>query len=59
MGIGLNLLGYRGLFHTGLAIVTTLKNTNFFRKIGLRHNSPFKDAYHKAEPFTFYQEVGS
>jgi nitrogenase molybdenum-iron protein alpha chain len=59
MGLGINIIGYRGLYLFASALETTLRNTNFFRKLGARYVSPFTDAFESLGPYRFYDEAGS
>jgi hypothetical protein len=57
MGLGINIIGYRGLYLFASALATTLSNTNFFRKLGERYVSPFTDTFESLGPYRFYEEV--
>jgi nitrogenase molybdenum-iron protein alpha chain len=56
MGLGINIIGYRGLYLFASALETTLRNTNFFSKLGARYVSPFTDAFESLGPYRFYEE---
>jgi nitrogenase molybdenum-iron protein alpha chain len=56
MGLGINIIGYRGLYLFASALETTLRNTRFFRKLGERYVSPFTDAFESLGPYRFYEE---
>jgi nitrogenase molybdenum-iron protein alpha chain len=56
MGLGINIIGYRGLYLFASALATTLRNTNFFRKLGERYVSPFTETFESLGPHRFYEE---
>jgi nitrogenase molybdenum-iron protein alpha chain len=56
MGLGINLIGYRGLYLLGSALVSVLKNTNFFDKLAERYKSPFTEEFENLGPHKFYAE---
>lgn len=56
MGLGINIIGYRGLHLLADGIASVLRNTNFFRKLGERYLSPFTAEFERTEPYKFYTE---
>jgi nitrogenase molybdenum-iron protein alpha chain len=54
MGLGMNIIGYRGLFLLGSAIEGVLRNTAFFEKLGARYRSPFSGTLEHLGPHRFY-----
>jgi nitrogenase molybdenum-iron protein alpha chain len=58
MGLGLNIVGYRGLYLFASALAATLRNTNFFDKLGARYVSPFTEKFETLGPYRFYEEGG-
>jgi nitrogenase molybdenum-iron protein alpha chain len=57
MGLGINIIGYRGLYLFASALATALRNTSFFDRLGARYRTPFTEAFENLGPYKFYKEA--
>jgi nitrogenase molybdenum-iron protein alpha chain len=59
MGLGLNLVGYRGLHLLGHGVESVLRNTAFLDRLGARYVSPFSELLENMDPRGFCGEGGA
>ena len=57
-GLGINIIGYRGLYLFADALVSCFKNTSVFDHMKARYVSPFTDEYEALQPYSFYKRPG-
>ncbi len=57
-GLGINIIGYRGLWLFADALAATFRNTAVFDTMKARYVSPFTDEFEALEPGSFYKDSG-
>ncbi|MBR3242988.1 MAG: oxidoreductase [Parasporobacterium sp.] len=57
-GLGINLIGYRGLYLFADGLASSLRNTSVFQKLKERYQSPFTDEFEALPPHSFYKGSG-
>ncbi len=55
-GLGINMIGYRGLYLFAEAIKSTLRNTAVFDSLKRRYVSPFSEEFENMKPHSFYKQ---
>ena len=55
-GLGINIIGYRGLYLFADALVSSFRNTAVFDALKARYRSPFTDEFESLEPGRFYRD---
>ncbi len=56
-GLGINIIGYRGLYLFADAIASSLRNTAVFDAMKKRYQSPFTDEFESLPPGRFYKKA--
>lgn len=55
-GLGINIIGYRGLYLFADALASSFRNTAVFDALKARYQSPFTDEFEALEPHSFYKK---
>ena len=56
-GLGINIIGYRGLYLFADAIASSLRNTAVFDALKARYRSPFTEEFESLPPGRFYKKA--
>ena len=56
-GLGINIIGYRGLYLFADALVSAFRNTAVFDSLKRRYQSPFTEEFENLEPGCFYKKA--
>ncbi len=56
-GLGINIIGYRGLYLFADALASSLRNTAVFDALKARYRSPFTDEFENLQPYSFYKNA--
>ena len=57
-GLGINIVGYRGLYLFADALAASFRNTAVFDAMKARYQSPFTEAFEALPPTRFYEKGG-
>ena len=57
-GLGINIIGYRGLYLFADALASSFRNTAVFDALKARYVSPFTDEFEALPPHSFYAKSG-
>ena len=57
-GLGINIIGYRGLYLFADALASSFRNTAVFDALKARYVSPFTDEFEALPPHSFYAKAG-